>query len=287
MDRPGTSLTPGPGGDYTNYKSLAIKSLIESTPLLTANNYSMWRKKFKKLFKLQVIFKIMNGDDSTCLNEDTNQEFVAHILAKLNANSYNNIIDNCNEDDAKVIWISTQEHFASSQSANRALFVNGFLHLLMGSNIETFIKTIKIYLKNMTKFGIELPSDIIAYLVLFKFPSLMQHMKSQIMHSTTDMKVDVVLNHLIQHKNKSIAEGERVEPINVALYRGPRCENGKQNPAVTSHSSSLCWFKFPKLKPSNVPNQGSKKAKPKAKDEAHFYSFFCGLSSNVPTNPIN
>lgn len=221
MDRPGTSLTPGPGGDYTNYKSLAIKSLIESTPLLTANNYSMWRKKFKKLFKLQVIFKIMNGDDSTCLNEDTNQEFVAHILAKLNANSYNNIIDNCNEDDAKVIWISTQEHFASSQSANRALFVNCFLHLLMGSNIDTFIKTIKIYLKNMTKVGIELPSDIIAYLVLFKFPSLMQHMKSQIMHSTTDMKVDVVLNHLIQHKNKSIAEGERVEPVNVALYRGP------------------------------------------------------------------
>lgn len=218
MDQPGTSSTPGPGGDNTNYKLLAIKSLIESTPLLTANNYSMWRKKFEKLFKLHGIFDIMNSTSSTCLDEETNQEFVAHILAKLDTNSYNNIIDDTNEDDAKLIWISTQEHFASSQSANRVRFFNGFLHLSMENNIKAFVTTVKIYLKKMTEVGIELPSNIIAYLVLFKFPSSMQHMKSQIMHSTTEMKVDVVLNHLIQHKNKSIAEGERVKPVNVALY---------------------------------------------------------------------
>lgn len=247
----------------------------------------MWRKKFEKLFKLRGIFDIMNANNLTSLDDDTNQEFVAHILAKLNANSYNNIIDDTNKDNAKLIWRSTQEHFASSQSANRARVFNGFLHLSMENNIETFVTTVKIFLKKMTEVGIKLPSDIIAYLVLFKFPSSMQHMKSQIMHSTTDMKVDVVLNHLVQHKNKSIAKGERAEPVNVALYRGPRCENGKHNLAVTSHTSSLCWLEFPELKPTNALNRGFKKSKPKPKDEAHFYSFFCSLGTNTMNEPIN
>lgn len=114
----------------------------------------MWRKKFEKLFKLRGIFDIMNSTSSTCLDEDTNQEFVAHILAKLDTNSYNNIIDNTNEEDAKLIWISTQENFASSQSANRACVFNGFLHLLTENNIEAFVTTVKIYLKKMTKVGI-------------------------------------------------------------------------------------------------------------------------------------
>lgn len=287
MDGPGTSSMPGPGGDSTNYKSLAIKSLIEYTPLITANNYSIWREKFKKLFKLCGIFDIMTADDSTCLDKDTNQEFVAHILAKLNASSYNNIIDDTNRDNAKLIWISTQEHFASSQSANRAWVSNGFLHLSMETNIELFVTNVKIYLKKMTKVGIKLPSDIIASLVLFKLPAWMKHMKLQIMQLTTNMKVDIVLNHLIQHKNKSISEGEQAKPVNVALYRGPWCENSKQNPEVTSHPASSCWFEFTELNPANAHNCGSWKGKPKAKDESHFYSFFCGLSSTVFSEPIN
>lgn len=256
MERLGPSTTPGPGGESsTNYRYLAIKSLIESTPLLTADNYSMWRKKFEKLFKLRGIFEIMSDpDDLRRLDEELNQEFVAHIIAKLDSNTYDNVIDDVNKDDAQLIWLSTQLHFASSQSANQARVFNGFLHLSMDTNIEVFVTAVKVYLKKISEVGIELPSDIVAYLVLFKFPSNMQAMKSQIMHSTSNMKIDTVLNHLIQHKNKAMAQSENVEPTNIALYRGPRCENGKHNPAVNSHPASSCWFKFPKLKPSNVHN---------------------------------
>lgn len=261
MEWPGPSTTPGTGGESsTNYKSLAIKSLIESTPLLTADNYSMWRKKFEKLFKLRGIFEVMSDpDDLRRIDEDMNQEFVAHIIAKLDSNTYNNVIDNVNEDNAKLIWLSTQSHFASSQSANRARVFNGFLHLSMDTDIKVFVTAVKVYLKKMSEVGIDLPSDIVAYLVLFKFPSSMQAMKSQIMHSTPDMKIDTVLNHLIQHKNEAMAQAENVEPMNIALYRGPRCENGKHNPAVTSQPASSCWFEFPKLKPANSHNRGKKR----------------------------
>lgn len=279
-NRPGLSQTPGPGGDNTNYKSLAIKSLIESTPLLTADNCSMWQKKFEKLFKLRGIFAIMDDPDPLkCLEEDMNQEFVAHIIAELDSNTYNNIINNTNEDNAKLIWKSTQQHLASSPSANRARVFNGFLHLTMNANIDAFVTSVKVYLKKMTEVGIELPSDIIAYLVLFKFLTSMQSMKSQIMHITTEMNIDAVLNHLIQHKNEVIAQDDRAEPVNVALYRGPRCENGKHNPEVTSHLAKSCWFEFPELKPPNTHQRGKKSKTTQAK-EAHFYSFFCGLNSN-------
>lgn len=202
-----------------NYKSLAIKLLIESTPLLTADNYSMWRKKFKKLFKLRGVFTIMdNPDESIRLDEEINQEFVAHLMAKLDSVTYDNVIDNVNKDNAKLIRVSTQNHFASSQSANRARVFNGFLHLAMETNIDSFFTTFKVYLKKMTEVGIKLPSNIIAYLVLFKFPPVMHNMKTQIMHATSKMKIDIVLNHLIQHKNEVIAQEDQAKPVNVALY---------------------------------------------------------------------
>lgn len=102
MPDAGPSLTPGPGGDPTNFKSQAMKVLIESTPLLNEDNYSMWRKKMEKLFKLRGIFHLMSSAEETNkLDEETNQEMVAYLIAKLDTNKYNNIIDDLNEDNAK------------------------------------------------------------------------------------------------------------------------------------------------------------------------------------------
>lgn len=127
--------------------------------------------------------------------------------------------------------------------------------------------------------GIELPTDIIAYLVLFKFPPSMQNMKTQIMHSTANMKIETVLDHLTQHKNEISGQESQNKPVNTALYNGPRCENGKHNPAVTTHPANSCWAEFPELKPSHLHNQG-KKGKKKTEEEAHYYSFFCRMTSN-------
>lgn len=149
MPEAGPSSTPGPGRDSTNFKAQAMKVLIKSTPLLNRDNYSMWRKKMENLFKLRGIFRLMSStDESLELDEETNQEMVAYLIAKLDTNTYNNIINDHNKDDAKLIWIATQSHFASSQSENRARVFNSFLHLSMSTNIEIFVPTIQTYLKN-------------------------------------------------------------------------------------------------------------------------------------------
>lgn len=88
MQGAGPSSKPGPGGDSTNFKAQAMKVLIESTPLINKDNYSMWRKKMENLFKLRGIYKLMNtSDESGELDEETNQEMVAYLIAKLDTNT--------------------------------------------------------------------------------------------------------------------------------------------------------------------------------------------------------
>lgn len=54
-------------------------------------------KKIEWLFKLCGIFHIRNDPDGEVeLDKDSNQEFVAHIIAKLDSDSYENIIEKIN-----------------------------------------------------------------------------------------------------------------------------------------------------------------------------------------------
>lgn len=58
----------------------------------------------------------------------------------------------------------------------------------------------------MYNVGIELPKDILAYLVLFKFPPSLENLKQKIMHVEKLITIDVVYNHLIQYDNKQKAQ---------------------------------------------------------------------------------
>lgn len=60
----------------------------------------------------------------------------------------------------------------------------------------------------MADVGIELPKDILAYLLLFKFPPVLENLKQQIMHVEKSLMVNVVFNHLIQYNNKRMAQSK-------------------------------------------------------------------------------
>lgn len=63
----------------------------------------------------------------------------------------------------------------------------------------------------MADVGIELPKDILAYLVLFKFPPILENLKQQIMHVEKYLTVDVGFNHLTQYNNKQKAQSKIVK----------------------------------------------------------------------------
>lgn len=58
----------------------------------------------------------------------------------------------------------------------------------------------------MIDIGIDLPNNILAYLTMFKFPSSLQDLKRQLMHSKKQILVEFLCNHLVQYHNEVKAE---------------------------------------------------------------------------------
>ncbi|KNZ60729.1 hypothetical protein VP01_1509g3, partial [Puccinia sorghi] len=110
--------------------------------------------------------------------------------------------------------------------------------------------------------------DILAYLILFKFPNSLHHLKRKIMHSDKTLKVDFVCNHLTQYNNESKAKTRDASTSEAALYsgknekfnctmrssksgqntdsnsnkKGSRCTDVYHNPKqYQNHSSDSCW----------------------------------------------
>lgn len=112
------SVSPGPGGE-SNFKALALKSLMESTPLLTETNYTVWKKKMECLFKMRGILNLINSIDPYEEIPDYDK-MAGYLMSKLDPSTHTNIITHENKDSSKLIWLAAKNHFASSQAANRA-----------------------------------------------------------------------------------------------------------------------------------------------------------------------
>ncbi|KNZ52978.1 hypothetical protein VP01_337g5 [Puccinia sorghi] len=118
-----------------------------------------------------------------------NQCRTSNFIAIKNGQRDNNVGTAENRDLAQKLWLSIKECFASLQSLNRACIFNDFLYVKFQEDaVETFVTDIKVAIKKLVDVGIDLPQDILAYLVLFKLLSSMQTLKHQIMHS--DKKLD-------------------------------------------------------------------------------------------------
>ncbi|KNZ49645.1 hypothetical protein VP01_4883g2 [Puccinia sorghi] len=95
-----------------------------------------------------------------------------------------------------------------------ARMFNDFLYVkFQEDSVESLVTDIKVAIKKLVDVGIELPQYILAYLVLFKFPSLLQTLKRQIMHSDKELDIEYVCNHLIQFNYESRAESSREKRI--------------------------------------------------------------------------
>lgn len=117
----------------------------------------------------------------------------------------------------------------------------------------------------MLEVGITLPNDILAYLILFKFPDNMKDFKRQIMHTDKELSVEYVLNHLTQLNNELKAQGPRDGPTDrseIALTNTKsstgtstngekrRCTEGWHNPKQDRlHTADKCWHLHPELAP--------------------------------------
>jgi hypothetical protein len=141
------------------------------------------------------------------LDVDTNAELILLIISKIDGVMHNNVVTADNRTSAKSLWKAITDRFASSQASDRAQIFNKFLSIKFKEDlVESFVMEVKVSIKKLVDVGIDLPQDILAYLLLFKFPDSLQSLKQQIMHSDKDLLVEFVCNHLNQFNNENKAE---------------------------------------------------------------------------------
>ncbi|KNZ50943.1 hypothetical protein VP01_4165g5 [Puccinia sorghi] len=107
--------------------STVLKTLIEGIPLLTNDNYSLWRICVVNLLDLVGLKEHIVGDSKEELPSEENKLLKSIIVAKLDSLVQTNIINSDNTNSAKLIWKSITAFFASTQSSNKARVFKSFL----------------------------------------------------------------------------------------------------------------------------------------------------------------
>ncbi|KNZ49890.1 hypothetical protein VP01_4714g1 [Puccinia sorghi] len=137
--------------------------------------------------------------------------------------------------DAELPTIVNWHRISGFPSRNNLLPHN----LQIGQGCLT-ISSKLISIKKLVDVGIELPQDILAHLVLFKFPASLQNLKRQIMHSDKELNVEFICNHLAvlfsnkTNPNKSQGSEKKYGQSNSSK----QCKSAYHNPHQDNNQSS-------------------------------------------------
>ncbi|KNZ63614.1 hypothetical protein VP01_111g1 [Puccinia sorghi] len=156
--KPLTTTEVSRGMDKVN--STVLKTSIEGIPLLTNNNYTIWRIRALNLFDLIGLKDQLVKDKNAVLPAEDNKLLKSILVAKLDSLVQTNIINAENKNSAILIWKSITQFFASNQSSNKARVFQSFLRTPYTPNdITGFIKTMKEFQARLIKVGWEFPAD--------------------------------------------------------------------------------------------------------------------------------
>ncbi|KNZ56661.1 hypothetical protein VP01_2351g3, partial [Puccinia sorghi] len=128
--------------------------------------------------------------------------------------------------------------------------------------------------------------NIIAYLILHKFPPTMINISQQITHSDKPITADLVLDHLCLYANdqqilaKSAVSSKFVS-VSLLTNDSKKCKKGLHNPQSTVHTLTNCWFLYPHLR----PRQDGDKGKKSKQSVSSFHSSSSKLSASFVLDP--
>ncbi|POV98101.1 hypothetical protein PSTT_14653 [Puccinia striiformis] len=239
------------------FQQAMLKTALETTPQLSEENYSIWKDKMTALLQLRGVLTTLNDEqtDAAALADDVNAELILLFIAKIDSVTHNNVVTADNRNSARALWKAIKDRFASDESSNRARVFNKFLYVQFKEDaLELFVTDIKVAIKKLVDIGIDLPQDILAYLILFKLPDTFQLLKRQIMHSDKSLTVKFVCDHLVQFNNENQAEVRESSSTNQAALISTKIKDPTKTMRDDNHFSDSCWH----LHPDKAPNGGEK-----------------------------
>ncbi|KNZ60139.1 hypothetical protein VP01_1605g2 [Puccinia sorghi] len=220
-----------------------LKTAIKAIPLLTQDNYTLWKNRVENMLDLQDLLEpLVSPTGVLSATEDVQLRTI--LTSKLKSTIHTNVITHDNEKSSKKIWKSISEYFASSQASNRARVFNAVLHIQFNSNdVQDFITQVKTAISCLHEVGIDLPKDIIAYLILHKLPPSMINISQQITHSDKEITADLVLDHLQLFANDqqnlaNAGTSSKSAPVSLLTDDSKKCKKGWHNPQARNNMAN-------------------------------------------------
>ncbi|KNF05167.1 hypothetical protein PSTG_01795 [Puccinia striiformis f. sp. tritici PST-78] len=258
--------------------STILKTALEAIPLLTTDNYSLWKNRIGNMLDLQGLRDSLTSVNGS-LTDVEDVQLRTIIISKLDSSIHSNIINHENETKARDIWTSITSYFASTQPSNRARVFNELYDLTFNPNdVPAFITSVRTINSRLFEIGINLPKDMIAYLLLKKLPSSLSNISQQITHSDKPITSDLVLDHLRLYNNDQLvissrASSSKTDVVSLFTDASKKCKKNAHN-VQSNHPEAKCWMLYPHLRPAHNQNSG--------RSEASVSSFHTSLSQSSP-----
>jgi transposase InsO family protein len=235
--------------------STILKTALEAIPKLTSDNYTIWRNLVDNMLDVQGLRDALTSSTGT-LTDSQDVHLRTIITSKLDSSIHPNVITHENEKNARKIWKSITEYFASTQPANRARVFNELLDLSFNSSdVQSFITSVRTVNSRLFEIGIDIPQDLVAYIILKKLPALLTNVSQQITHSDKPLTTTLVLDHLKLYSNDQAAtanrgSGSRSDPIALYSDASKKCKKTAHN-VLSNHPEAKCWMLYPHLRPAS------------------------------------
>ncbi|OAV86282.1 hypothetical protein PTTG_29986, partial [Puccinia triticina 1-1 BBBD Race 1] len=250
------NTTPKTDSSMEKINSTILKTAIEAIPLLTQDNYTLWRNRVENMLDLQGLRTALTMENGT-LTASEDIQLCTIITSKLDSTIHPNVINHDNKKQAREIWKSILDYFASTKPANRARVFNELLDLIFNVNdVQGFITAVKTINSRLFEIGIDLPKDLVAYIHLKKLPVALTNISQQITHSDKDLTSDLVLDHLRLYHNDQTATktvSSKNELISLFTDASKKCKKNAHN-TLANHPEAKCWMLYPHLRPANGSN---------------------------------
>ncbi|KAA1106449.1 hypothetical protein PGT21_050161 [Puccinia graminis f. sp. tritici] len=261
-----TKTTEASSNSMEKINAMILKTAIEAIPLLTQDNFSMWKTRVINYLEIQKLKDaVVEGKGK--LSNDEELQVRTVITSKLDPSVHSNVINHENESSAVEIWNAIINHFASTQAANRARVWNHFSHLPFdNSDINGFMTKIRSAIGKMHEVGIQIDTDVVGYEILKKLPKTteLNGLSTAVTHSGLDMTPDLVLDHLRLHANNQVIASNSLGgpvPAQVSLFTdaSKKCKSNAHN-TLANHPLQKCWMLYPHLRPANGNRQPSSRS---------------------------
>ncbi|KNZ54063.1 hypothetical protein VP01_3056g2, partial [Puccinia sorghi] len=259
-NQPSPTTTAASASKMDQINSTILKTAIEAIPLFTLDNYTLWKNWVENMLHLQELRTPLTTPTGV-LSTSEDVQLRTILTFKLESSIHENVITHENEKSSKKIWKSISDYFASAQASNRARVFNAILDIQFNpSKVQDFITQIKTTISRLHKVGIELPKDIVAYLILNKLPPSVSNISQQITHSEKEITPKLVLDHLRLYMNDqqflATNSSSKTVPTSLHTEESRKCKKGWHNPNA-AHPKATCWFLYPHLRPGENSGETS------------------------------